>query len=42
MVNHLTAALDKCKAPKKEKDELLAGVSTLKKGIVEEKMAGKQ
>ncbi|RMD97973.1 MAG: group 1 truncated hemoglobin [Calditrichaeota bacterium] len=41
-VNHLIATLDKFKVPKKEKDELLAGVSSLKKDIVEQKMAKKQ
>ena len=41
-VNHLIATLDKFKVPKKEKDELLAGVSALKKDIVEQKMAEKK
>jgi len=34
-VKHLTASIDKAKVKKKEKDELLALVSTLKKDIVE-------
>jgi hemoglobin len=34
-VNHLVATLDKFKVPAKEKDEVLAAVSTLKKDIVE-------
>ena len=34
-VKHLTAAFDKFKVPKKEKDELLTLVSSLKKDIVE-------
>ena len=34
-VNHLTASFDKAKVHKKEKDELLALVSSLKKDIVE-------
>jgi len=34
-VKHLTASIDKFKVPTKEKDELLAFVSTLKKDIVE-------
>ncbi len=33
--NHLIAALDKFKVPQKEKDEVIAFVSTLKKEIVE-------
>jgi hemoglobin len=32
---HLTASLDKFKVPEKEKGELLAFVTTLKKDIVE-------
>jgi hemoglobin len=34
-VNHLVATLDKFQVPPKEKDEVLAAVSTLKKDIVE-------
>lgn len=34
-VKHLTASIDKFKVPKKEKDELLTLVSSLKKDIVE-------
>ena len=34
-VKHLTASIDKFKVPRKEKGELLAFVSTLKKDIVE-------
>lgn len=34
-VKHLTATLDKFKVPKKEKDEVLAAISGLKKDIVE-------
>jgi hemoglobin len=34
-VKHLTASIDKAKVKKKEKDELLALVSSLKKDIVE-------
>ena len=32
---HLAASLDKFKVPKKEKDEILGFVTTLKKDIVE-------
>jgi hypothetical protein len=34
-VKHLVATLDKFKVPQKEKDEVLAMVSSLKKDIVE-------
>ena len=34
-VNHLVATLDKFKVPAKEKDEVLAAISSLKKDIVE-------
>ncbi len=36
-VNHLTATLDKFKVPEREKNEVLAVVSTLKADIVEQK-----
>jgi hemoglobin len=34
-VNHLVATLDKFKVPAKEKSEVLAAISALKKDIVE-------
>lgn len=35
-VKHLTATLDKFKVPKKEKEEVLGAISSLKKDIVEQ------
>ncbi|MGH9802436.1 MAG: group I truncated hemoglobin, partial [Blastocatellia bacterium] len=35
-VKHLSATLDKFKVPKKEKEEVLAAIASLKKDIVEQ------